>query len=82
MIKVRKVLIARASDEERASLRRILTGVGWLLSYASTFPRAKAMLRSSSFGVVICPARFGDGHFWQDVLNEVQQLPIVAGDCR
>jgi DNA-binding NtrC family response regulator len=76
MIEVRKVLVARASREERASLRRILSGVDWLLCYASTFPRVKAVLRSSSFGVVICPAQFGDGHCWQDVLNEVQQLPI------
>jgi hypothetical protein len=59
MIKVRNVLVARASGEERASLRRILRGIDWVLCFASTFPRAKAALRSSSFGVVICPAQFG-----------------------
>jgi DNA-binding NtrC family response regulator len=76
MVKVRNVLVARASHDERASLQRILSGVDWVLCFASTFHRAKAVLRSSSFGVVICPAQFGDGHRWQDVLNEVQQMPI------
>jgi DNA-binding NtrC family response regulator len=72
----RSVLVVLASREESASLRRILSGSGWDLRVAPAFPDAEAALRTSSFAVVICAARFEDGHRWQDVLNEVQQMPV------
>lgn len=75
-IQVRSVLAALASREECASLRRIFNGTDWALCFASNFPGAEAALRASSFGVVICSSRFGDGHGWKDVLTEIQRMPI------
>lgn len=76
MIEVRSVLAALASHDECASLQRILSRTDWVLRFAPTFADAEAELRASSFGVVICAGRFGDGRCWKDVLNAIQRMPI------
>jgi DNA-binding NtrC family response regulator len=69
-------LVALHSPEEWVSLQRILGGAGWKLCEAATFVDARAALLHSSFDVVICAARFGDGHSWKDMLAEVRSRPV------
>jgi len=73
---VRRVLIALDSCEESDVLQRILDGDNWGLHVACAFPDAEAALCASSFGIVICPRRFQDGHGWKDLLKGIQEMPI------
>jgi DNA-binding NtrC family response regulator len=75
-VRVRSILVALTSGEECASLRRIFSGTDWALRFAPAFLDVRAVLRASSYGVVICAANSRDGHCWRDVVSEVQRLPI------
>ena len=73
---IKSVLAVFACREKCASLRRILSGPDWALHFAQSFADAKAVLRASSIGVVICEGHLADGHCWKDLLNEVQRMPF------
>ena len=75
MSEIRTVLVAMECPEERAALRRILSGAEWALRVAPSFATAEEALRSASFGVVICGCRLADCR-WQDVLIRIQRMPV------
>ena len=74
-VALRRVLGVLASADDRARLRKILTGSGWDVVLAHTLDGAQALLRSTpSIDVVICDTHFAGGFSWRDLLKELQRI--------
>ncbi|HSW51539.1 MAG TPA: response regulator [Bryobacteraceae bacterium] len=68
------VLTISASDEDHASLARILGPVNWRVLHARTLAEGLALLRRGAAPLAICEDRLPDGD-WRTVLEVSSRLP-------